>query len=45
MNCQEAETLMMGYMDGTLTEKQSELLHFHIKNCSICMEAFQIYDS
>ena len=45
MNCQEAETLMMGYMDGTLTEKQSELLHFHINNCSTCMEAFQIYDS
>lgn len=44
MNCQDAESYMMKYMDGELTKKEAEILHGHITGCPCCKCSFEIYD-
>ncbi|MCI8342197.1 MAG: hypothetical protein HFE62_03155 [Firmicutes bacterium] len=45
MKCQDAELLMMKYLDRELNEFEAESLNKHLTECSTCREAFDIYDS
>lgn len=44
MDCEKANSLMMKYMDGVLTESEAASLNRHIKTCGRCEEDFLAYD-
>ena len=44
MNCKAAENLIMNYMDNTLSEQDALKLNEHLKVCSECREAFEMYE-
>lgn len=41
MNCEEARFLMMGYLDGELTEEQKEAFLQHVNQCPACQAEWQ----
>lgn len=45
MDCNEAEKLIMKYLDGDLNVSEAKALNGHIANCCKCREEFYIYDS
>lgn len=44
MKCEDADLLMMKYMDGEITSQDAQRLNQHILACKECKEAFLIYD-
>lgn len=44
MKCEDADLLMMKYMDGEITSQEAQRLNQHILACKKCKEAFFIYD-
>ena len=44
MNCKNAESLIMSYMDNTLSEADALKLNEHLKECEECREAFEMYE-
>ncbi|MDR1913749.1 MAG: zf-HC2 domain-containing protein [Clostridiales bacterium] len=45
MDCESANSLMMKYMDGDLSEHEAARLNHHITECAACKEEFMLYDS
>ena len=43
MTCQEAERLVMPYIQGDLEDDQLEEFLEHIENCENCQEELEIY--
>ncbi|MHC4791491.1 MAG: anti-sigma factor family protein, partial [Planctomycetota bacterium] len=36
MNCAECKELLIGYVEGLLTESQKQEIELHLKSCSVC---------
>lgn len=45
MNCEEARFLMMGYLDGELTEEQKEAFLQHVNQCPDCQAEWRGFKS
>ena len=45
MKCEDAEMLMMKYMDGEINEIEAESLNGHLLVCPKCRQACEVYDS
>ena len=45
MKCEDAEMLMMKYMDGEINEIEAESLNGHLLVCPKFRQAFEVYDS
>ena len=44
MRCEQADSLMMKYMDRNLSEGEAERLHLHLRECESCQADFLAYD-
>lgn len=43
MNCQNAEHMIMPYINGTLEDNQKEQFLKHVITCNSCYDEFEIY--
>ena len=44
MDCENANLLLMKYMDSALSETEADLLAKHLDSCDKCQEDFNVYD-
>lgn len=45
MNCEDAQSYMMAYMEKEITKEEAELLALHLASCALCRDAFEVYDT
>lgn len=43
MNCEEIKNLMMGYIDGELSDEQKSLVEKHIEECEKCRDEYKSF--
>gem|GEM_PF-4733060 len=44
MRCEDADLLMMKYIDGEITSQEAEKLNQHLLACNKCKESFLVYE-
>lgn len=44
MKCEDADLLMMKYIDGEITSQEAEKLNQHLLACKKCKESFLVYE-
>ncbi len=40
-SCKDVESLLSGFLDGELTQQQSQQVHLHIEQCEACRTVYQ----
>lgn len=41
MNCEDIETLISGYLDGELTQQESQRVRLHVEDCERCNKVYK----